>query len=139
MASTQRSVSAVLGDRPYAVQLSARGIVFNADEPKEDGGGDTGPRPHEHLLASLAACTAITLRMYADRKGWPVDGLEVIADMERKQEGREVDTRIRVSFKWPTALSLEQTKRMAQVAAACPVHRTLTGKLQISVELGEVI
>ncbi len=134
MATTERRVIATLGERPYTTHLLARGIAAIADEPPEQGGQDVGQAPHELLLSALAACTAITMRMYAARKGWPIDGLEVSAHMRREQEGRDVDTRIRLELRRPDGLTDEQWERMMQIGAACPVHRTLTSPLRIEME-----
>lgn len=134
MNTTERSVTATLEEAPYTTRITARGIEVLADEPLDKGGRDLGQSPHELLLAGLAACTAITLRMYAGRKGWPIAGLKVEAHMQRDQEGRDVDTRIDLRLSRPDGLADDQWQRMLQVAAACPVHRTLTGPLRIAVE-----
>lgn len=134
MPTTQRQVSATLGDAPYATHITARGITITADEPAEQGGQDRGPAPHELMLAALASCTAITMRMYAERKGWPIAGLRVTVRMQRVQEGREVDTRIHVGLERPEGLTDEQWARMRQIAAACPVHRTLASPIHLMVD-----
>src|SRR3712207_5627819 len=66
-------VSATTGPSSYRTELQVRGHAFVADEPASVGGGDSGPTPYDYLLASLGACTAMTLRMYATRKGWPLE------------------------------------------------------------------
>jgi|SRR5690606_878615 putative redox protein len=134
MPTTERVVTATLDAAPYATHLTARGLPFIADEPVEHGGQDRGPAPHELMLAALASCTAITMRMYAERKGWPFAGLRVTVRMQRVQEGREVDTRIHVGLERPEGLTDEQWARMRQIAAACPVHRTLASPIHLMVD-----
>ena len=131
MAISSRSVTARLGEAHYAVEISARTHRIPADEPIDDGGGDSAPRPHELLLAGLASCTLITLRMYAERKGWELHGLDLTVTMNREQTGREVETDIHLAFTWPEHLTAEQCERLTQIAQACPVHRTLTSPLRI--------
>jgi len=95
------------------------------DEPPEQGGADLGPSPQELLAASLAGCTAITIEMYAKRKGWELDDLEVEADYEPADPGSP--TKFKLTIKLPPGLSEEQIERIGLIAAKCPVHRTLDG------------
>jgi putative redox protein len=98
-----------------------------ADEPPEQGGLDEGPSPQELLAASLASCTAITIEMYAKRKGWNVDGLEVDVDYTPAERG--CATNFKLVMKMPAHLSEEQVERLQTIAAKCPVHRTLEGEV----------
>lgn len=133
MKTDQRSITATLDGEPYATRLTARGISILADEPADHGGKDLGPRPHELLLGALASCTAITLRMYADRKQWSVGPIDVTAVMDRSQEGNKVDTRIRLDVRLRPDLPEEQRARLLQIAAMCPVHRTLENPVQMEI------
>jgi len=128
----QRSVTAILDGAPYATRITTRGLEVMADEPAEQGGTDQGLRPHELLLSALASCTAITLRMYADRKQWPVASIGVTATMDRDQSGAVVDTRIHLTVDLPAGLPQEQRERLLQIAKACPVHRTLENPIHLS-------
>lgn len=132
---SERRVTATLEGAPYTTRITARGMAFLADEPADHGGADQGPRPHELLLSSLAACTAITMRMYADRKGWPATPITVTAAMAREQRGAQVDTRIRLDIELPPTLSAEQRERMLTIGYACPVHRTLQNPITITAAL----
>lgn len=132
METTTRSITAVLNGAPYRTELTARGITAVADEPADHGGQDAGLRPHELLLSALASCTAITLRMYADRKGWDTGGITVEARLERDQEGRNVESRIRMEIAFGHALPSEQRERLLQIAGACPVHRTLESPIHLT-------
>ena len=99
----------------------------SADEPLETGGDDTAPSPQELLAASLASCTAITLEMYAERKGWDVGPVEV--DCEYTPAERGCPTRFGLTVRLPDGLSEDQVQRLMQIAAKCPVHRTLDGEV----------
>jgi putative redox protein len=112
-----------------AQALDARTHRLVVDEPEAKGGADTGPTPGELLALSLASCTAITLEMYARRKGWDLGALEVEVEWESEQQGRR---RYEVVIKVPAPLSEEQKGRLRVIAGKCPVHRALTGKVEIN-------
>jgi len=126
-----RTVTAVNGPSPYAVTLEdQRGHHWLADEPLEAGGGNQGPSPTLLLLSSLGACTAITVRMFAARKGWPLTGAEV--RLEFNPEGSPAEgTDIRRTITLQGDLSPEQRERLLDVANKCPLHKVLTGKIRI--------
>ena len=100
---------------------------LTADEPESSGGDDAGPSPQELLAAALASCTAITMEMYAKRKGWNVDGMEVDVDYTPAERG--CATNFKLVMKMPAHLSEEQAERLQTIAAKCPVHRTLEGEV----------
>ncbi|HXQ32359.1 MAG TPA: OsmC family protein [Steroidobacteraceae bacterium] len=118
----------VISEFKYMQQVVSGRHRLTADEPAALGGGDSGPSPYELLLASLGACTSITLRMYAGRKGWELGkitvGLRYAKDADDKER---VDRRI--SFGKP--LTPEQKTRLLEIAGKTPVSRTLTGRLTI--------
>ena len=101
--------------------------TLTADEPVSAGGEDAGPAPHEWLLAGLGACTAMTLELYAGRKGWPLESVEVKVD-GKHEEGAFVMTRVIVV---KGGLTDEQRARLLEIANKCPVHKTLTGTIRI--------
>src|SRR5919201_736972 len=111
----------------FAHDLVVREHTLTADEPKEDGGDDLGPSPQELLAASLASCTAITMEMYAQRKGWNTDGLEV--DVDYTPADRGSPTRFNLVMSMPAHLSDEQVEKLRVIAAKCPIHRTLEGEV----------
>jgi putative redox protein len=123
------SVRASIGASPYATSLAARGHALSADEPADLGGTDAGPTPIELLLAALSSCTLITLRMYADRKGWPMEAARVDATHER--EG--VQDRIAVRLTLDGPLDATQRARLVEIAGKCPVHRMLAGTPEIRI------
>ena len=101
--------------------------TITADEPTDNGGNDDGPSPQELLAASLASCTAVTIEMYAKRKGWNVAGLRV--DVEYTPAERGHPTTFELVYKMPAHLSDEQVEKLSVIAAKCPVHRTLEGEV----------
>jgi putative redox protein len=107
--------------------LEVRTHQLTADEPEDMGGDDLGPSPQELLAASLASCTAITMEMYAKRKGWNVDGLEIECVYTPAERG--CVTRFELVMRMPAHLGEEQVERLRVIAAKCPVHRTLEGEV----------
>jgi putative redox protein len=114
----------------YRHDIRIRTHVVSTDEPRDTGGDDTGPSPQELLAASLASCTAITMEMYGARKGWDVGEVEVSAEYTPAERGCPTSFRIIVRF--PDHLSDEQVERLRQIAAKCPVHRTLDGEVMFT-------
>lgn len=106
---------------------------LTSDEPTSHGGEDTGPNPQELLAASLASCSAVTLEMYARRKGWDVGAVEVEVDYEPAQRGSP--TRFQMSVRLPRDLPEDQRERLMQIVAKCPVHRTLEGEVMFDERL----
>ena len=107
-----------------------RGHRLVLDEPPEVGGADEGPSPTRTLGAALAACTAITAEMYAERKGWDIGALEV--EVEIAFEG-PVPSDFKVTLRCPGDLDDEQLDRLLRVAAKCPVHRALAQESAVTV------
>jgi putative redox protein len=99
-------------------------------EPADDGGTDTGPRPTQLLASSLAGCTAITVELYAERKGWDVDGLEVAVDM--KSDAAKMPTHFEVELALPAGLDDEQRRKLMLIAEKCPVHKLLEHGAEIT-------
>jgi putative redox protein len=115
--------------------VAIRDHRLTADEPRDQGGDDAGPSPQELLAASLASCTAITMEMYASRKGWDVGEIVVDVDYEPAQRGSP--TRFAMNVRFPKEMPEEQRERLLQIGAKCPVHRALEGEVMFdeSVEL----
>ncbi len=112
------------------------GHTITADEPAEHGGSDAGPSPQELLAASLASCTAVTMEMYANRKGWEIS--EVAVDVTYEPAQRGSPTKFHMEVTLPKELPDEQREKLMTIAAKCPVHRTLEGEVMFdeSVSLG---
>jgi len=115
----------------YQVEVRADGQSFLADEPVEVGGLGSGPSPFELVAAGLGACTAMTARMYADRKNWPLEGVRVsVRHDSRPGETPPSVFERHIAFDGG-ALSPEQVARLFEIADRCPVHRTLEGGSKI--------
>jgi putative redox protein len=123
-----RATARRVGAYKHAIQI--RDHVVVADEPRHAGGDDTGPSPQELLAASLASCTAITMEMYATRKGWDLGFLEVQCEYTPVERG--FPTRFELVMRIPESVSDEQVERLKVIAAKCPVHRTLDGEVMFS-------
>jgi putative redox protein len=120
----------------YEHEVRIRDHRLTADEPEDIGGKDLGPSPEELLAAALASCTAITVQMYGERKGWDLTGLEVDCDYTPAERGcpTKFDLRLRV----PDSLTDEQVERLGVIAAKCPIHRTLEGEVAFSERIERV-
>ena len=113
----------------YAHTVTFDHHTLIVDEPVEEGGADTGPRPTALLAMSLASCTAITVEMYANRKQWDVGALEVEVEYDIDPKNT---SRFDVVVKVPADLPDEQIERLQAIACKCPVHRVLTGNVEIT-------
>lgn len=102
------------------------------DEPGSTGGADEGPSPSRTVAAALAACTAITVEMYADRKGWDLGDVEVEADLEIGSKSSIVSFTVTLRVSEP--LDDDQRDRLLVIAGKCPVHRALTSETEVSID-----
>ncbi len=125
---------ATIGTDTYKTELVARTHMLVADEPMDVGGKDLGPRPGDFLRMSLASCTAITLRMYANRKKFDVKEIQVSVVSKEVEGGTAFETDIKIMGNLDEA----QHQRMLQIAKLCPVHKVLTNPIQISTQLSVV-
>ena len=107
--------------------VSIRGHELTIDEEGTDGGADAGPTPLELLAGSLAGCVAITMEMYARRKGWEIGDVGV--DVEFSPAERGTPTKFEIVLRLPEDLPAEQAERLTVIAAKCPVHRVLDGEV----------
>ena len=114
----------------YRHMVDIRSHHVSVDEPLEAGGDDTAPSPQELLAASLAACTAITIEMYAARKGWDLGYVEVECEYTPAERG--CPTKFDLVMRLPEEASDEQVERLKVIAAKCPVHRTLDGEVMFN-------
>jgi len=101
--------------------------LIASDEPAASGGDDAGPAPHELLLAALGSCTSMMIKMYADRKGWPLKSVEARVSAEREDDV----FRIRRQILLEGELDSEKRARLLEIANKCPVHKTLSGTIRI--------
>ena len=117
------------GGFAHEVELEG-GHRLLVDEPADRGGTDTGPRPTQLLASALAGCIAITMEMYAERKGWDLGALAVAVEVG--YEG-EVPNDYDVSISLPEQLDVEQRRRLLVIATKCPVHKVLAGEAHVRV------
>lgn len=117
----------LVSESGLAVQIETGPHVTRCDEPADKGGTDTGPTPQETLLAALGACEAITLRMYASRKGWPLRDAKVHLTASFV-DGAYVVKR-RLTFEGD--LNDEQRARLHEIANRCPVQKAITGEVRV--------
>ncbi len=129
MAITARSL------KNYQVEITSGMHTLVSDEPPAMGGDDAGMSPFDLFLAGLVSCTIITLHMYAQRKNWPLESVEMEADIRSvestadgvKKRSSVIDTQVIFNG----ALTEEQLRRLGEISERCPVHRTLSGDIKI--------
>ena len=135
-----RIVSVVSERSGYVQNISIGPHLLHADEPRGNGGSDTGPNPYELLMAALGACTSMTVQMYAERRRWPLQGVHVCLaqvrvhalDCANCEGAAPMVERIDMTILLRGDLSEAQRQRLMDVAAKCPVHRTLSQRVEIS-------
>lgn len=124
-------VSSAIGQQAYKVDIKAEGgNTLVSDEPVSNGGQNLGPSPKELLAAALAACTSITVKMYAARKGWDLQDIYIDVDMDRLDG--ENKTVINRTIRFTGNLDETQKARLTAIANACPVHKILTNPIQVT-------
>jgi putative redox protein len=124
-----RPVTVTTAAGKFGQRIEIGNHVLPADEPQASGGDDTGPAPHELLLSALGACTSMTVKVYADRKAWPLRTVTVHLTGQKAADGAyEIDRKIVLDGD----LDAEQRARLLEIAGKCPVHRTLTGEIRIA-------
>ncbi len=110
----------------YTSDVSINQHDLLVDEPMEKGGEDLGPAPGDYLCAALASCKAITLRMYAQRKGWKIDEIKVKADLVKNTQSQRVSYTFICELSFVGNLDEEQIKRLEVIAGLCPLHKLLS-------------
>ncbi len=123
-----KATSRRTGALRQTIQVRDHRIV--SDEPQAMGGDDEGPSPQELLAASLASCTAVTIEMYARRKGWEIGDVEVSCEYAPAERGSP--TKFELVLRLPDTLSPAQVEKLQVIAAKCPIHRTLDGEVMFT-------
>lgn len=141
--STHQVVASLDGEAGFTTDMKIGSHYFTADEPVDFGGNDFGPSPYEFVSAGLSACTVMTLQMYAKRKGWDLQNVEVHMSYSKthaedcvqcESDSAKIDTFHR-ALKFTGALDEKQTRRLLEIADRCPVHRTLHSETQVITKL----
>ena len=127
------TISAAIGTHHYQTALTSATNTYLADEPVADGGGDEGFSPSELLASALATCTCVTLRMYADRKGWPLEDVRTTVNFSR-DAALNVSNIVR-SITLVGPLSDTQHQRLMTIANSCYIHKTLSNPIHINTVL----
>ena len=122
-----REVTVGWADGKFAQDIRVGSHRLRADEEMDKGGADTGAAPHELLLAALGSCTAMTLKIYADRKGWPLRDVQVKLSAANRDGSFVISRKLSIDGD----LDPEQRARLNEIADKCPVHRTLSGTILI--------
>ena len=129
------------GESTFAVTIDVSGHGLMGDEPAEAGGKDLGPAPYDMLLASLGECTAMTIRWYARQKNWPLEKVEVeLTHQKQKIDGQPFKVDVfnkKITLHGPQ-LDADQRAKLIEIAAKCPVQRTLEGTPRIRTEHADV-
>ncbi len=133
----ERNVEVVeSGNGPFSQSITAGGHALAADEPVELGGGNSGPDPYELLLSALGACTAMTIRMYADRKKMRLDRVEVrLRHAQRVSTASGLDDRFERRIMLIGDLNVEERQKLLEIAEKCPVSQTLLRSSTIASQL----
>jgi putative redox protein len=117
------------GKMKHEIQIGNHVAISDVSIP--EGGEDLGPSPHDYLAVALAACTALTLRMYALRKGWPLQSADTSVTLDHQKTLSKFDRKIHLVGD----LNEEQKNRLLDIANHCPIHQALTGKIEIVTSL----
>lgn len=132
-----------IGSKNYKTVLTAGNHEMVSDEPESKGGKDLGPDPYDYLLMSLGSCTVITMKMYAERKKWPVEDIFVelrhfkdhAEDCEECDDPKAKIDKIEKEITVQGELNQEQIDRLLEISKKCPVHKTLLGQMEIHSEI----
>ena len=127
-----RNVTVGWTEGKLAQDVEVAGHHMRSDEEVEKGGEDTGATPHELLLAALGSCTAMTLKVYAGRKGWPLRDVRVVLNAANAVGGYLISRQVTIDGD----LDAEQRQRLLEIADKCPVHKTLSGSITIQTTAG---
>jgi len=126
-----RKVESQFGEGPLQQKLSVGDLHFLSDAEVSKGSGGTGPSPHEYLGAALAACTSMTLKMYASRKAMSLENAIVTVEIERADDIEKFTRDIQLIG----SLNAEEKERLLEIAHKCPIHKALAGQIQIKTQL----
>ncbi|SFW55083.1 putative redox protein [Sinomicrobium oceani] len=128
-----KTTTVSIGKQQYKTEIQAGNHIIMADEPVEVGGQDLGFTPTELLESSLAACTAMTIRMYADRKGWGLEKVEIKVGFKRKMTTGEVT--FKKEIRLFGNLNREEQEKLLEIGSKCPIEKMITGNITVESNL----
>lgn len=128
-----KTIFASIGKQKYKTEIQAGKHIVIADEPEDLGGGNFGFTPTELLESSLAACTAMTIRMYADRKEWDLEKVEITVGFKRNMATGEVTFTKEIQLFGN--LQAEERERLLEIGSKCPIEKLITGKITVASQL----
>lgn len=128
-----KTTTVSIGKQQYKTEIQAGNHIIMADEPVEVGGQDLGFTPTELLESSLAACTAMTIRMYADRKGWGLEKVEIKVGFKRKVTTGEVT--FKKEIRLFGNLNREEQEKLLEIGSKCPIEKMITGNITVESNL----
>lgn len=129
------NIEVAIGEKHYAARVITSSHQLIVDEPESNGGADAGPSPSEVLLASLGACTAITLRMYIDRKGWHIP--EILIQLELVRDIVAKKSKISIHIHAKGDITPEMKQKLLMIADKCPTHQVLANPIEFETTLNE--
>ena len=121
----------ILSEKKYLGEAKMRNHFVVIDEPVKSGGGDTGPTPVEYLLTAIGGCVSMTLRMYAERKGWDLGKIKVIVSQKEELTPQGIKKSLVEEISFEKEISEEQRKRLLVIAGKCPVAKMVKGETKI--------
>ena len=130
MSKTQ-SAQVVLTNRNYLAEVKTRNHFLTIDEPVADGGDDNGPTPVEYLLTAIGGCVSITLRMYAERKGWDVGKITVNVSQQQEVTSAGIRKWLTEEISFENEISEAQKTKLLEMAGKCPVAKMVKGETEI--------
>lgn len=121
----------LLSEKKYLAEAKIRNHFVVIDEPISSGGGDTGPTPVEYLLTAIGGCVSMTLRMYAERKGWDVGKIKVIVSQKEQLTPTGIKKSLIEEISFEKEISDEQRTKLLVIAGKCPVAKMVKGETEI--------
>ena len=129
--SKKNNAEVVLSNKNYLAEAKTRNHFLTIDEPVALGGDDNGPTPVEYLLTAIGGCVSITLRMYAERKGWDVGKITVIVSQKEEQTSEGIKKSLVEEISFSKEITEDQRKRLLVIAGKCPVAKMVKGETEI--------
>ncbi|MCL7753026.1 OsmC family protein [Polaribacter sp. Z022] len=126
-----KKAAVVLSNKNYLAEVKTRNHYLTIDEPVASGGDDNGPTPVEYLLTAIGGCVSITLRMYAERKGWDVGKITVNVYQKEKQTSEGIKKWLEEEISFEKEITEDQRKRLLIIAGKCPVAKMVKGETEI--------